>query len=183
MRGIFIAAVLGLAACAPALPTVQPIDLRVADFGSLDNLTLCAIFSSHVIRSDQAKDELDRRHALSVEDWQKVIAHTLYVGMPECAVVAAFGPADQRYLFKDGGTGRVVQTQYLFDCVRARTPECPYTDVIVVDDKVLSWSAAKSTALLSAASATPAPIMPPAPAIVPYGFDEDRGDGGGGGGM
>jgi len=184
MHPIFSIAVLFmLAACASAgSSNLAPfIDIRSANFADMDNLTLCSIYSAHAFRSDEAKDELDRRKVLTEDDWKRVIDHKLYAGMPECAMVAAFGPADQRYLFRDAASGTPLQVEYLYDCVRTQTPDCPYTDVIVLNNKVLSWSAAQTTALLGQGAA-PAPI--PAASTPSYtgGGSETGGGGGGGGG-
>jgi hypothetical protein len=188
MRGLAAIGVLSivpivLAACAPSVPSapVPFIDIRSANFGDMDNLTLCSIFSAHAFRSDEAKDELDRRQALTAEDWQRVIDHKLYAGMSECAMVAAFGPADQRYLFRDAVSGNALQIEYFYDCVRTHIPDCLYADVIVLDSKVHSWSPAQSTSLLGQSAEAPAPYSgPQLPTSVPQTPTVTPGDADGG---
>lgn len=68
--------------------------------------------------------------------------------MSECGVLAAFGPIATRYGFKEGNSGKIVQQQFVDACAAAKVPKCPFTDVVMVDGKVVSWPAAETADLL-----------------------------------
>ena len=141
------AAVLGgllLGACAAD----APFDAGLPDLAAADAATLCTIVGLDAYRADDATKELEKRGVFSADDWRHINGHQLYQGMSECGVLAAFGPIATRYVFKEGNSGKIVQQQFVYACAAAKVPECPFTNVVMVDGKVVSWSAAETADLL-----------------------------------
>jgi hypothetical protein len=135
---------LALASCSPS---VNSVDLRTANMAALDNRMLCTVYGVRGFRSDEAAREIEKRNLFSTDDWRLVIERQLYRGMSACGLFAAFGVSQKQYVFKDNDSGQVLQEQLFFNCRVAKVPDCPFTSIVLVDDKVISWSAASGVAL------------------------------------
>lgn len=140
---------LGLAA-AGCTSAETGFDLRTANFAVTDTDILCAVYSTDDPRAAEAGRELERRGVFTSEDWQRVKRRELYKGQSECGLLAAFGLAEKRFVFEDANTGRVLQRQFFYSCKSAKVPDCPYTDIVMQDGRVVSWSAAASAGLSAA---------------------------------
>jgi hypothetical protein len=57
-----------------------------------DTTTLCWIVGFNGSGVNKARAELERRQALTEEEWQLVDQHKIRLGMSRCAVLASWGP-------------------------------------------------------------------------------------------
>ena len=139
--------IIGALALASCTQSVNSVDLRTANIAALDNRMLCTVYGVRGYRADEAAREIENRHLFSTDDWRLVIERKLYQGMSACGLFAAFGVSQKQYVFKDSDSGQLLQEQFFYDCRVAKVPECPFTSIVLVDDKVVSWSAASSIGL------------------------------------
>jgi hypothetical protein len=146
-RSVLLAACLGLGALLAGCETGPSFDVYRANFAVTDNDTLCTIYGTNAPRYAEAKHELERRGVFSPEDWARIDRRELYKGEPECGLRAAFGLAAKRYVFVDDATGQELQREYFYACKDSKVPDCPYTDIVTVNGRVVSWSAASGTAI------------------------------------
>jgi hypothetical protein len=135
---------LTLASCSSS---VNSVDLRTANMAALDNRMLCTVYGVRGFRSDEAAREIEKRNIFSADDWRLVIERQLYRGMSACGLFAAFGVTQKQYVFKDNDSGQILQEQVIYDCRAAKVPDCPFTSIVLVDDKVVSWTAASGIGL------------------------------------
>lgn len=120
-------------------------DVYSANFAVTKSDTLCAIYGTNSPRMWEARQELERRGVFSAEDWARIGRRELYKGQSECGLLAAFGLASKRYVFVDDKTGAVLQRQFFYDCKSSNVPDCPFTDIVTENDRVMAWSPAQSS--------------------------------------
>jgi hypothetical protein len=127
--------------------SVNSVDLRTANMAALDDRMICTVYGVRGFRADEAAREIEKRNIFSTDDWRLVIERQLYRGMSACGLFAAFGVTQKQYVFKDNDSGRILQEQVIYDCRVAKVPDCPFTSIVLVDDKVVSWTAASGIGL------------------------------------
>lgn len=123
LRIIIIIGPIFLTSCA----TKVYFDPRGADLATVTNQQLCEAYGHRTTRVAEIKAELERRKLFGTEDWSKIDSHNLSVGMPECAVFAAYprklASIDQGEGARNDDTAKEIS----FDCDDIKMPFCPVT--------------------------------------------------------
>lgn len=124
-----------LAACATT-PQPAPFDPRTADFSTASNGDLCATYGAGGPRREEAARELAKRRVFTGAQWQRIEAGALEVGMPACAVAAAYGPRTEQSDTRTLPDANLKQQTAIYACGKRALPFCPYTRVETTNGKV-----------------------------------------------
>lgn len=114
----------------------KPFAVNTADFATATDINLCAVYGYGWSRADEAKEELVKRHVFTADEWQDIEKQQIKPGMSLCAVFAAFTNSCAKYNETKDSQGNVVK-ELIYVCSEGRAPLCPYTQVILNNDKVI----------------------------------------------
>lgn len=135
MKRVFVVTSLLMTGCASS-QFVAEFEPESPDFAIASNLELCRYIGQHLPDSDDAKQELVKRDALTEQDWYSIESRQLILGNSECVVWAIWGNAFESKQINAFNRFGDVQSQVTYSCQLEGIDYCPFTTIIFVNDVV-----------------------------------------------
>jgi hypothetical protein len=125
-----------IAGCVTPQAPEHSFAVNTADFTTATDLNLCTVYGYGWSRAQEAKDELVKRNVFTASQWPSIEHQKIEPGMSLCAVFAAFANSCAKYTNTKDPKGNDVKV-LIYTCSEGRAPLCPYTEVIIKNDKVI----------------------------------------------
>jgi hypothetical protein len=141
--GAFVALVLLTIAGCSSMPATNHFAVNTADFTTASDINLCSVYGYGWNRAEEAKQELVHRNFFTTEELQNIKQRQIKPGMTLCAVYAAYTNSCAKYAVTKDAQGNEIK-ELIYDCSEGRVPFCPFTQVMLKNDKVIEVKDVKS---------------------------------------